>query len=196
LKIYLAARYATEKARKDFVLTVPAPDSWRFIILRVNQQTNGFDCGIFVCGNMLRAALALPEFTQADMPNVRKHIAAQLIGEDLFLEEYGIEPGTNDVHGKLDHSEGRSSTPVPTYYQQPVSPRTSYTRSSSVVSVADEFEAAAALHALRNSSPHPSRPITPSSVHFNENVLVTDFRTEESPVEVGKGRPYTTPLDS
>ncbi len=48
------------------------------------QQGNGVDCGAFVCIFALHAAYDKPlEFSQADMPNARRHIARTVLCGDM-----------------------------------------------------------------------------------------------------------------
>ncbi|KAK7755885.1 hypothetical protein SLS62_002172 [Diatrype stigma] len=56
-------------------------DEWNTVKYRVPQQTNSYDCGMFVITNAIYLALGLDpsEYKQSDMPLMRRRMAAMLL---------------------------------------------------------------------------------------------------------------------
>ncbi len=65
--------------------------------LKTPLQDNGCDCGAFVCAKMLSVSCHLPDFTQQDIPNVRRHIALQLHRGAVHVPEYNIPTRPNPI---------------------------------------------------------------------------------------------------
>ncbi|KLO12861.1 cysteine proteinase [Schizopora paradoxa] len=85
IMVYLHGRYAEEKGSNQNII-LRSPDQWVFKRRDVPQQTNGWDCGVFVLSNMLSIGLRIDFFQQQHIESMRMHLAALLLHSEEYLK--------------------------------------------------------------------------------------------------------------